>query len=179
MRYSDNQIAQMVLVDSGSTPGDAALTLINDPEMVGRLGDQIAAKRVQLEREIADVERTAFESSPEGRRRAALQAEQAAEDRKRLAASARTLLSSEGHGDTSELTDEEALHLAGIDRQAAMMSKAERDAAAEQLAQRVADGAITDDSTLFAEAESIGVDPRSVVSYAREFLGANVGGDSD
>lgn len=165
-RLSASQLAVMVLVDSGQTKEQAALAVVNDPEMVGRLSDKIEAKRGALVREVADAERAAFDSSPEGRRKAALAAAAEAEERTRLVASARTLLESEGFGDVADLTEAQVLHYSGIERRPELMGRAERDEAHVRLAQRVADGHIRDDETLIAEAEAVGADPRSIARHA-------------
>jgi hypothetical protein len=175
-RLSDQQVAQMILVDEGATPGDAALALLNDPEAVGRLEDKIAAKRAALAQTVVDAERQAFEASPEGRRRAALAHAAQADERARLVAAARTMLEAEGYGDVSDLSDERVLHHAGIERQASLMSLTEKDAAHVELAERVAGGHIRDDETLIREAEAVGADPRSIVRHATGLLG---GGETE
>jgi hypothetical protein len=174
MKFSDAQLALMVLVDRGSSPEEAAMTLVNNSEAVGPA--QIEAKRAALEAQEREAREQAIAESPEGRRRAALTAATEAEERSRLAGSARTLLASEGWGEAAaELSDDEALHHSGIDKKTALLTRAERDAAAEALAQKVARGQV-DEATLYAEAQAVGSDPRSIVSYARNFLG---GGEAE
>jgi hypothetical protein len=169
MRFFDAQIALMVLVDRGASREEAAMALVNNPEAVGPA--QVEAKRASLEAQEREIRERAFAESPEGRRRAALAAAAEAEQRSQLAASARTLLASEGWGEAAaELSDDEALHHSGIDKKTALLTRAERDAAAEALAQRVARAQV-DEATLYAEAKAVGADPRSIVSYARNFLG--------
>jgi hypothetical protein len=176
MKFTDAQLKLMVLVDRGAaaSPEEAALQLVNNSEAVGPA--EIEAKRAQLAQRVADAEREAFEASPEGRRRAALAAASEAEERAKLVSAARTLLETEGHGDVSDLSDERVLHYAGIERQPALMSLAEKDVAHVELAQRVADGLIRYDETLIREAEAVGADPRSIVKHAHGLLG---GGESE
>jgi hypothetical protein len=170
-KLSASQLAVAVLVDSGQTKEEAALAVLNDPDITGRLASQIEAKRDALTQEVTDAERAAFDASPEGRRRAALRLAAEADERAKLVASARTLLESEGYGNVSDLTDERVLHAAGIERRGELMSRAERDTAHVSLAERVAAGHIRDDTTLIAEAEAVGADPRSIAAYARSLTG--------
>lgn len=173
---SASQLAVMVLVDSGQTKEEAAFAVLNDPDLAARLAPQIEAKRDALAQTVADAQREAFEASPEGRRRAALAAAAQVEERAKLVSAARTMLERDGYGDLSDFSDEQVLHYAGIERQPALMSLAEKDAAHVELAQKVADGHIRDDETLIREAEAVGADPRSIVTHARGLLG---GGETE
>jgi len=165
---TNQQLALIVLQDAGHTREEAALALVNDPEMIGRLGPQIEEKRTALEAQAEQAAQEAFAKTPEGRKQAALQAAQEAEEREKVVSSARVLYAQEFGLSAEGLSDEEVLHATGIERDPARMGAVERDAAVEDFARSLP--RMGADERL-QTARDLGVEVSTVEGYARDFLG--------
>jgi regulator of protease activity HflC (stomatin/prohibitin superfamily) len=115
MKFSDQQIAQMILVDAGASPGEAALSLLNDPEMVGRMADKIAARRAGFETQQREARERAIAESPEGRKKAAVAALEAEREHAQVVEGAKALLRAQGV-DPEGFTERELLTATGVEK---------------------------------------------------------------
>jgi hypothetical protein len=106
--------AMHILMSQGLSELDALKQIVHDPNLERTLQPEIQKRQATLAEWQRENERQAFNESPEGRAIAAKAAADAAQARAAQANQARALLTAEGHGDTSDLTDDQALRAAGI-----------------------------------------------------------------
>ena len=131
---TDLALAVAALVeDEGLSREQAALTLAASPSTVAGLA---ARKRAAVEEQArAEAERE-YAASPAGRRAAAEAALAAKQERERLAEGARELLARDGYP-VSNLTSDEVLWAAGLERKpAGRLTPQDRDREAEALTRK-------------------------------------------
>jgi hypothetical protein len=173
---SDAQMASAALQrEHGIGPNEAAALIVNDPALdVGALAAQ---ERQRANTEIEAQRQAEFEKSPEGRARKAQRALEVADQKAKLAASARALLVDEGMSPeaAAEMTDLEARQAAGVEALPFhQRSRGERWREQERVAHM--DG--FEELPLGAQqdlAHSVGMTPGEIIRYRKQFVGAEVG----
>jgi hypothetical protein len=109
-KYSALQLAQIALVEAGSTPEQAMSAIINGADV-----ESLAVKgRAKLDADEAEIARQVYEASPEGRLAAGKAALAAEAEREENVTAARALLRARGDALVDDYDDDTALDVSGI-----------------------------------------------------------------